>query len=105
MRNIDEVLDDHEKRLRRIELTLFEQGRKNFNFKEDGVPKGIQELIEEGYFNIPRTVKEIISELNKKGYFGTKQTIDSAIRRDFFRRRRIFKRIKEDNVWKYVISK
>lgn len=70
-----------------------------------GIPGGIKNIIEEGFFDTPKEIKLIVSELNLKGYFAPRETIDCTVRRDFFKNKGILTRIKKEGVWKYVLKK
>ena len=61
----------------------------------------MQEIIEEGFFDTPKTVNEAKEELERKGHFGSKPRVDTTIRRDFFKRRKVLSRMKEGKSWKY----
>jgi len=70
-----------------------------------GISKGIQDLINKGFFDKPKQISESITELNKEGYFGSKQSVDSSIRKVFFKSKKTLTRIKEENKWKYVVRR
>jgi len=53
----------------------------------------------------PKSVKEVQEELRKEGYHYSYESVDKLLRVDFMTKRKILTRIKENNVWKYVIRK
>lgn len=101
------ILDDYGIRIKKLEDFLFkEESKKKIpETKLKGTSKGVQELIEEGFFNEPKKIKDVVEELSRKGYFSSRDIIDRIVRRDFFKRKKILTRIKEDKIWKYAIQK
>jgi hypothetical protein len=106
MEEIKTILKDFESRLKKIEEHLFEKKTpvKKIS-KLKGIPRGINDLIDNGFFNFPRTVDKIIKELETEGHFGSKARIDTAIRRDFFKRKGLLKRVKKEDKWHYFKEK
>lgn len=104
---VKKILDNFEGRLKVLERVLLKQGKNPLGNEKDtkGIPKGVQEILEEGFFNTPRTVKEAKFELEKKGHFGSEARIDTVIRRDFFKRKKLLTRIKDGSSWKYSLLK
>jgi len=100
---IKKILDDFEKRIKNLEEKV--------NFKEKikgkgdndlaGVSKGVSELLKEDFFDTPKKIEEIISELERKGFFGERQKIDSSIRKTFFGAKKILDRMKKGCSWAY----
>lgn len=84
--------------------TIKSQVSKSEN-KYKGVSGGIEFLIDKGFFGNPKSKKEVLDELKKEGYFHSSQTVDSALRHTFVNSRKILTRIKEKDVWKYVLRK
>lgn len=70
-----------------------------------GISKGINDLIQDGFFDVPKSVDETIPELSRRGFFGEKQKIDSSIRKTFFGTKKILDRLKEGSSWKYFKRK
>jgi len=66
-----------------------------------GLSRGIYDMIQEGFFDEPKFVNEAMAELENKGHFGSKQRVDTTIRRDFFKRKGLLTRRKEGKNWKY----
>jgi transcriptional regulator of heat shock response len=113
---IIEKLDKIEQRLTRIEKKIFpekteavsstdEPISKSKNKQYKGTSGGIQYLIEQGFFEKPKSMREIFDELKKEGYFYPLQSVDAAIRKEFFIRKRVLIRIKEGKIWLYAIKK
>lgn len=100
---LKQIIDNYGQRIERLENELFKKSKnllKNENGLK-GIPKGVQEILNEGFFDVPKTVKEAKSELEKKGHFGSEARIDTVIRRDFFKRKKLLTRIKDGSSWKY----
>lgn len=70
-----------------------------------GTSGGIQLLIDEGFFEKPKSMRGILDELKKEGYFYPLQSVDAAVRKEFFKRKKVLVRIKEGKIWLYVIKK
>jgi uncharacterized protein (UPF0335 family) len=67
---IFKILQDHEKRLAALEGKKFAKTKEKAKtwYKQGSTIEKIILLIEEGFFNIPHTIKEIIAELKTKDY-------------------------------------
>lgn len=70
-----------------------------------GLIGGIRLLISNGFLDSPKNVKEIREELKREGYHYSYQSVDKILRVDFLAKRRILTRIKDNNIWKYVLRK
>ena len=70
----------------------------------EGISKDIHELIESGFFDLPKSIGEIAAELKRKGFFGQIQRVDSAVRKSFFKSKKLLDRVNE-NGWKYFKRK
>jgi len=70
-----------------------------------GISGGVKMLIDNGFFETPRSMRQVIDELKREGYFYPPQSVDSAIRKDFFGRKKVLSRIKDGKIWVYVIRK
>lgn len=108
------MLDKIDKRLIRIEKlvspdiiissqTKTESKEKTKEFK--GITGGVRYLIDNRFFEKPKSMRDIFDELKKEGYFYPVQSVDSTIRKEYFIRKKILSRIKEGKKWKYVIRK
>jgi len=53
----------------------------------------------------PKSVKEIQEELRKEKYHYPYDSVSKLLSVDFMKRQKIVTRIKENNVWKYVVRK
>lgn len=73
--------------------------------KAKGIQKGVQEILNNGFFSTPKSIVEAKSELERLGYFGMQQRIDTVIRRDFFKRKHLLTRVKANGSWKYTAVK
>lgn len=69
-----------------------------------GISKDVNELIENDFFNTPKSIKEVISELKRRGFFGQRQRVDSIIRNSFFKSKKLLDRV-NDKGWKYFKKK
>lgn len=84
-------------------------GNKKGAHSKVGVGKDIQDLINSGYFNSPKTIKETEDQLTQKGCFHNPKVIDKTIRGSFMKNKDILKRLKNTGQgkakWVYVIKK
>ena len=80
-----------------------QEKKESSNFS--GLSGGINFLISQNFLNSPKSAKDVMDELKREGYFHSKESVDKALRRDFFNKKKILTRIKENNVWHYVIRK
>ena len=60
----------------------------------------ISDQITDGFFNSPRTIKELKQKLSEKGNFHERSIIDSKIRTGFLNKK--LRRLKMDGKWHYV---
>lgn len=72
-----------------------------------GVGLDIQKLLDDGFFSIPRFIKEVDSELRREIRYHDPKVIDMTIRKTFVSSRRSLKRIPNTEggkaKWKYVV--
>ena len=113
---IIEKLDKIDRRLERIEKKVFhlesDISSKKINStssptKKDykGTSGGIQFLIDHSFFDEPKSMRAILDELKKEGYFYPVESVDAAVRKVFFNKKKMFTRIKEGKIWLYVTRK
>lgn len=77
--------------------------KKSSNYS--GLTGGIRFLIDNNFYNTPKSVKEIFNELKREGYHYSYESVDKLLRVDFHKNNKILNRFKEDKVWKYAIRK
>jgi len=74
-----------------------------------GIGKDIQELVNSGFFNTPKTIQEISKKLKQEVKFHDDRVIDATVRNGFVSNKKILKRIPATNKgkarWEYVIRK
>lgn len=105
---IKKILDDHEKRLQKMEDILFskeDQKIKPTPKGYKGLGGGIRFLIDNGFLNEPKTANEIMEELKREGYHHSISSISKMLSINFTKNKKILNRIKEDDSWKYVLRK
>lgn len=103
---IKKMIENHEKRVSALEEAIFVQKfepKKKPEFK--GLSGGIQHLISKGFLNTPKSVKEIQEELRKEGYHYPYESVNKILYVNFMTKQKLLTRIKENDVWKYVIRK
>ncbi|MEC4847670.1 MAG: hypothetical protein RI100_00580 [Nitrosarchaeum sp.] len=105
---LKKIIEGHEDRISKLEkLTLKPiKSNKIKNGKDDysGRSGGIQMLIDNNFLSNPKLSAEVYDEMKKNGYYKSPQSVDSALR-NVFVKKRILERIKEEGKWKYVVRK
>ena len=76
-------------------------GKKNHK----GLAGGVRFLIDNNFFNSPKSLKEIIEELKREGYHYSKSGVASTLSTTFVKSQKILNRIKENKSWKYALRK
>ena len=97
-----------EKRLKKLEKAVFGKEPKDEqkgSKKYEGLSGGLQQLIDNGFFKKPVLVTEVNDELRREGYFHPIQSVDTTMRRDLVKRKKILNRVKIDGVWQYILRK
>jgi len=100
-------IEELESRISKLEKVVFHSSNSSKEFTEnyEGLSGGLNFLISKNFLNSPKSAKNVMDELKKEGYFHSKESVDKALRVDFFNKKKILTRIKENNVWHYVIRK
>ncbi len=70
-----------------------------------GVSKHIYAIMQEGFFDQPRPLKETRAELERKGCFYDIRLIDNSLRKVFMKNNKLLTRVKNGSRWAYVIRK
>jgi len=103
---VRKIVQDHEKRISELEKALLVEKVKPKGKQEfKGLSGGIEYLTSKGFLNTPKSVKEIQEELKKEGYHYRYESVSKLLSVNFMAKRKILTRIKENNVWKYVVRK
>lgn len=84
---------------------IIEQTETTKNASYVGLTGGIKFLMSRGFFEKPQTSKDVTEEMKKEGYYHSLNSIDKILRVNFVNKKKILTRIKENNVWKYVLRK
>lgn len=106
IRKIIERLDDLEARVSSLENYVKPLMRKPAAPRKfEGLSGGINKLIDEGFFDAPRSLKEVIEEMRRLGYYYAVPAISTALSRDFMQRKGILTRTGKRGNWKYVLKK
>lgn len=105
--NVEEKLDLFEKRIEKLEKAVFDQKAKPKSLSNDykGLVGGINFLINSGFFKKLVSVNEVHKELKKESYVYPIKSVEKILRVDFFHKKKILIRDKEDGVWKYALRK
>lgn len=97
-----------EDRLNIIEGVLFKKNTgptKPTSNPYKGLAGGIRLLIDNKFFDSPKTISEIIEELKRENYHYPRPSINKIISVDFTKDQRILNRIKDGKSYKYVLRK
>ncbi|MFH1774528.1 MAG: hypothetical protein ABH874_06180 [Methanobacteriota archaeon] len=104
--DINKILENHEKRLSKIEEVIFSKKVKVSKPADyTGLSGGIRLLIDNGFLNTPKSVNEIQNELTREGYHYPSKSTDKLLSVNFMQKKKILTRVKEGNGWKYVVRK
>jgi len=106
MEEVKKIMQNHEKRISKLEKAIFVEKAKPKGQQEfKGLSGGIGYLISKGFLGTPKSVKEVQEELRKEGYHYPYDSVSKLLSVDFMTKQKILTRIKEHNLWKYVIRK
>jgi len=102
IKKINEILMKHEKRISDLENMLKkEDKRKEIDTAKPVSVSGLIEgLKDEGFFNVPRSLKEIKNELARNNYHYAVTSLTNPLQR--LVRQRILGRILQNGKWAYV---
>jgi hypothetical protein len=70
-----------------------------------GLTGGIYKLVDGNFFDTPKLVKDVKSELERHGYYYTIQSVNKAMYSDFMKNKNLFTRVGKRGEWKYVLRK
>lgn len=96
---VKEKLEDHEERIKKLEKLVKGKG-KGVVIKRKSIPSHLTYLRSEGFFDQPRTVKEIIGKLAQEGYHYRQGSLSHPLQRIV--RKGVLGRIKtKERKWAY----
>lgn len=109
-KTLDDILkrlDILEVRTKSLEKAVFKAKNKEIVSSDEfeGLAGGINKLISEHFFDEPKTLREIISEMERQGYFYSPGAINTALRRDFMKKKGILTRVGQKGNWRWVLRK
>jgi len=99
---IKQILDDHENRIKLLEGTskLISSKSPKVEKKSSGVFDYLMDLKEEGFFDEPKLLKEIVQELARRGYHYKSTSLTNPLQRALRKNR--LGRIGKSGNWQYV---
>ena len=95
---IKKKLEEHEKRIASLENLIKAKGKRVVT-KRKSITDHLIHLKFEGFFDQPKTVKEIIEKLAQEGYHYPDRSLADPLRRAI--RQGILGRMKRDKLWAY----
>ena len=106
-------IDDQEKRIQELErhTKTTTQTANSAPKKEEaekvykGLVGGISLLIDNSFFNVPKTLNEVNEELAREGYHYPIQSINKALTVGFTLNKKLLTRVKSEGSWRYAIRK
>lgn len=98
LRNVIKKLEEHEKRIKRLENPLTQKTPRKTTIKRTILDQ-VNELKAEGFFDNPRMVTEITEKLAEKGYHYPESSLTHPLQRAV--RQGILGRLKKDDKWAY----
>lgn len=83
LEDVEKILKDHESRLKELEGKLTNKSRSKGQFNEtpSSVFDYILELKDEGFFDKPKVLKDIVSELARRGYHYRSTSLTNPLQR------------------------
>jgi len=103
--SVDKRLESSEARISNLERA-FSSPERTKTFTK-GSPKGptnaISKLVQEGFLDVPKPVKEIEQELKRQGYYYSLQAIDATLRR--MNVNNVLTRTGKRGQWRYAVRK
>lgn len=104
---IKKALEELDARITKLEsaMTLDENKGKLSKASYSGLAGGLRLLIDNGFFDQPKTIDEIIAELNREGYYNTHAGVASTLSMTFVKKQKTLTRMKEGSKWAYVKRK
>jgi len=98
---LKKILQNHEKRISALEKSLSSKPRKNKQkSKKISINDLLMEIKEEGFFDKPKQVKEIVEKFKELGNVYSSDSLTSPLARAI--KSRTLGRIKQDGKWGYV---
>jgi len=70
-----------------------------------GLSGGINKLIDEGFFSRPKSLSQILDEMRRQNYYYSAPAVNTALTRDFMKRKGLLTRLGKRGEWKYVLRK
>ncbi len=104
---LKKIIEVHEDRISKLEKSFSNNKKgkpKEKKFTYEGVSGGVQMLIDNGFLDSPKPAKDVFNEMKREGYYNSLKNVDGSLR-NVFVKKKVLQRIKEENVWKYVIRK
>ena len=98
--NIKKILDEHEKRIKALEDILKKSKPKKVVKKSTSIAGLIEQCKDEGFFDNPRSLKEIKMELAKNNYHYSVTSLTNPLQR--LVRQRVLGRLLQNGKWAYV---
>jgi hypothetical protein len=99
------MLSDHERRIKILEGKLPKQKKQESQRAYKGLSGGIRFLIDNNFFNEPKKASNVMAELKREGYHHSLAPISKMLSVNYTKSKKILNRIKENNVWKYMLRK
>lgn len=103
---INKRFEEIEKRLGALENKKSEKiAREDKEENFSGISGGINLLIKNGFLNSLRDANEIKEELKREGYHHSIGSISKMLSVNFTKNKKVLTRIKEKDIYKYVLRK
>ncbi len=111
--DVKKAMEEMDSRLREVEKFIAKskdtahrkEGKAEDAEDYGGLKGGINSIIKDGFINTPRSRDEIHTELARLGYHYSRAAMQTALNRDFMKKKRLITRIKEGKIYKYVVKK
>lgn len=103
--SVDKRLESLEARISDLERVLSspEKTKTVAKGSSKGPTNAILKLVQEGFLDVPKPVKEIEQELKRQGYYYSLQVIDATLRR--MNVNKVLTRTGKRGQWRYAVRK
>jgi len=107
MEDVNKTMEEFNARLTKVEQAVFgSQKRTKLKVASyKGLAGGVRLLMDNAFFDQPKAIEDIITELKREGYYNTYAGVASTLSTTFVKSQKVLTRIKQDGKWTYVKRK
>ena len=107
IKKLEKIIQEQAETIKKLEkqisnLKSIKHKPKKYDFSNPN--DAVKMLIDRGFFNTLRSVRQIQNEAEREGHNYSLKNIDKSLRNEFVKKE-ILLRIPNDEIWKYIIKK